>query len=87
MTDEIIRVDEEDGRDTQPEEEGIEIPLDRIAPDLLHTMLADYVTRQWTDGDGTPEDRIAQVRRQLQDRRVKVVYDFRTETWNIVPSR
>jgi len=87
MTDEIIRIDEEGGQNAQPEEEGIEIPLDRIAPELLHTMLADYVTREWTDGDCPPEDRIAQVLRQLQDHRAKVVYDFRTESWNIVPCR
>ena len=35
----------------------------------------------------TLEERIEQVLRQLRGRKAKVMYDFRTETWNIVECR
>ncbi len=87
MVEEIIRIDTDDERQTRPEEEGIEIPLDRINPDTLRNMLAEFVTREWADGESSVEHRIEQVLRQLRERKAKVVYDFRTETWNIVECR
>ena len=87
MTEKIIRIDDADEQGKQQEEDGIEIPLDRINPDTLHNMVAEFVTREWSDGESSLEERIALVMRQLQERRVKVVYDFRTETWNIVECR
>ncbi|ABQ26281.1 hypothetical protein Gura_2091 [Geotalea uraniireducens Rf4] len=33
------------------------------------------------------ETRIEQVLHQLRERKAKVMYDFRTETWNIVQCR
>ena len=87
MTDEIIRIDTDDGRGTRSEEEGIEIPLDRINPETLRNMLAEFVTREWADEACTLEGRIEQVLRQLRERKAKVVYDVRTETWNIVGCR
>ncbi len=87
MTEEIIRIDTDDERETGPGEEGIEIPLDRIQPDTLRKMLAEFVTREWADEERTVEQRIEQVMRQLRKRNAKVVYDFRTETWNIVECR
>jgi uncharacterized protein len=87
MTEEIIRIDEADEQGTPPKEDGIEIPLDRINPDTLRNMVAEFVSREWTDGDCPLEERVAQVLRQLRERRVRVVYDLRTETWNIVEGR
>ena len=87
MTEEIIRMETAGEQGKPPEEEGIEIPLDRIDPDTLHNMLAEYVTRQWGDEESTLEKRIEQVLRQLRGHKAKVVYDFRTETWNIVERR
>ena len=87
MAEEIIRVETADEQGTPPEEEGIEIPLDRINPDTLYNMLAEFVTREWADETCTMESRIEQVLRQLRGRKAKVMYDFRTETWNIVECR
>lgn len=87
MTEEIIRIESDDEQGKPSEEEGIEIPLDRISPDILRNMLAEFVTREWADEECTPETRIEQVLRQLRERKAKVVYDFRTETWNIVERR
>ncbi|MBI1922530.1 MAG: YheU family protein [Geobacter sp.] len=84
---EIIRIETADEQGKPQEEEGIEIPLDRIDPDTLRNMLAEFVTREWADEECSLERRIEQVLRQLRERRAKVVYDFRTETWNITECR
>ena len=87
MVEEIIRTETADEQGKLPEEEGIEIPLDRINPDTLRSMLVEFVTREWADEESTLESRIEQVLRQLRERKAKVMYDFRTETWNIVECR
>ena len=87
MAEEIVRIETADERGKLPEEEGIEIPLDRLNPETLRNMLSEFVTREWADGECTLESRIEQVLRQLRERKAKVVYDFRTETWNIVECR
>lgn len=87
MVEEITRIETADEQGKLPEEEGIEIPLARINPDTLRSMLAEFVTREWADENSTLESRIEQVLRQLRERKAKVMYDFRTETWNIVECR
>jgi uncharacterized protein YheU (UPF0270 family) len=87
MTEEITRIETADAHGKLPEEEGIELPFDRINPDTLRKMLAEFVTREWADEESTLQSRIEQVLRQLRERKAKVMYDFRTETWNIVECR
>ena len=87
MMEEIIRIEAADEQGTKPEEEGIEIPLDRISPATLRNMLSEFVSREWADEECALESRMEQVVGQLRERKAKVVYDFRTETWNIVPCR
>lgn len=87
MVEEIIRIETADEQGKLAEEEGIEIPLDRINPDTLRSMLVEFVTREWADEESTLESRIEQVLRQLREHKAKVMYDFRTETWNIVECR
>ena len=87
MMEEIIRIETADEQGQPPEEEGIEIPLDRIDPGTLWNMLSEYVTREWVDEEYTLESRMEQVLHQLRERKAKVMYDFRTETWNIVQCR
>jgi uncharacterized protein YheU (UPF0270 family) len=81
--------DDEYPQEKRPEfmEEGVEVPYDRIAPDTLNNLIAEFVTREWEeigDASATLDDKISQVRRQLQEKRAKVVFDLRTETCNIV---
>lgn len=69
-------------------EEGLEIPFERISPETLRKMIEEFVTREWADpvdSGYTLEDKVSQVLRQLETRSAKVVYDVTTETWNIVP--
>jgi len=71
-------------------EEGLEIPFERISPDTLRKMIEEFVTREWADpvdSGYTLEDKVAQVLRQLETHTAKVVYDVTTETWNIVASK
>ena len=68
-------------------EEGIEIPLDRFEPEILRKMIEAFVTREWSelsDADYSLEEKVEQVLRRLKDKKAKVVYDFKTETSNIV---
>lgn len=77
------------GRDRMSEE-TVDIPLDRIDPDLLRKMIEEFVTREWSepvDSGYTLDQKVAQVRQQLQDKRARIVYDIVSETWNIIPCR
>ncbi|HEY5975385.1 MAG TPA: YheU family protein [Geobacteraceae bacterium] len=80
---------EESGRHDH-DEEGVEIPLDRLDPETLRRLVEEFVTREWEEvGDAhhTLDDKIAQVIQQLRDRRARVVFDLTTNSCNIVPCR
>jgi len=69
-------------------EEPIEIPLERLNPDTLRNMIVEFVTREWEDFSGpehTLDDKVEQVRRQLETKKAKIVFDCTTKTWNIIP--
>lgn len=71
-------------------DEAFEIPLERVAPDLLLKMIEEFVTREWSelaDSKYTLDEKVGQVKRQLQDKRAKIVYDTASESWNIIPCR
>jgi len=79
-----------DRKQPDQNEEGIDIPYERINPDTLQKMIEEFVTREWADpadSGYTLEDKVAQVLRQLEAHTAKVVFDTTTETWNIVASR
>jgi uncharacterized protein YheU (UPF0270 family) len=72
----------------EQDEEGIDVPLDRINPDTLHNMVEEFVTREWselTDAGYSMDEKIEQVIQQLKADRARVVFDLTTETCNIVP--
>ena len=71
----------------EQQEEGLEIPVERIDPDTLQKMIEEFVTREWSDpadSGCTLEEKVAQVLRQLRARTARVMYDVTSETWNIV---
>lgn len=71
-------------------EAGIEIPFARIEPETLRRMIEEFVTRDgadWAEAGCALEDKVRQVLRQLRDGQVRVVYDQRTQTANLVPRR
>jgi uncharacterized protein YheU (UPF0270 family) len=68
-------------------EHGVDVPLDRINPDILRKLVEEFVTREWSDladSDCTFEEKIEQVLLQLNNNRIKVVFDLTSETCNIV---
>jgi uncharacterized protein YheU (UPF0270 family) len=73
-----------------PEETGLEVPLERIAPDTLRKMIEEFVTREWSelaDAEYPLDAKIEQVLSQLRNGQAKVVFDLETQTCNIIPSR
>ena len=66
------------------------MPLDRINPETLRIMVEEFVTREWSDladADCTFEEKVEQVIQQLEDNKIKVVFDLTSETCNIVPAK
>jgi uncharacterized protein YheU (UPF0270 family) len=75
---------------THESEEIVDIPLDRIDPDLLRKMIEEFVTREWSelsDSGYTLDEKVEQVLLQLHDNRARIAYDTASGTWNIIPSR
>jgi len=68
-------------------EKGVDVPYAQIDPETLRNMIQEFVTRDgadWGDPGGALEDKIAQVLKQLKNKQVKVVFDLKSETANIV---
>ena len=90
--DEVVVVPEDDFSPQETgenQEDGVEVPLDRISADTLRNLIAEFVTREWEElGNSryTLDDKINQVYRQLEEKKARVVFDLRTNTCNIVVS-
>lgn len=79
-----------DEKNSDDREDGLDIPYDQIDPQTLRRMIEEFVTRDWSDFAEVGSDlesKIEQVLRQLRERRVKVVFDLKTESANIVSCR
>lgn len=71
-------------------EEGVDVPYERLEPEALENLIQEFVTRDgndWGDADGTLENKVGQVMRQLRNRRAKIVFDLKSQTANIVANR
>ena len=71
-------------------EEGVEIPLERIDPEILQALLADFVSREWSelsDAGFTLEQKIEQVLQQLKNGKARILFDLTSGSWNIVPTQ
>ena len=71
-------------------EEGVDIPYDKITPDTLQRMIQEFVTRDgadWGDIGCTLEDKVEQVKLQLKDRKIKIVFDLTSQSANFVVCR
>lgn len=69
-------------------EDGIEIPLERINPETLRKMIEEFVTREWSelsDSGYSMDEKVDRVLQQLQSRQAAVVFDSTSGTWNIIP--
>ena len=66
----------------------VEVPLERVAADVVRRVAEEFVTRDGTDygaAEKTLDEKVADVRRQLEGGRAAIVYDAASDTINIVP--
>ena len=71
-------------------EQGVEVPYERLNPETLRNVIQEFVTRDgadWGEVRGSLEDKIDQVMQQLRNRKVKVVFEMKSQTVNIVVCR
>ena len=64
----------------------MEIPFERLEPEILRNVVEEFVTREGTDygHEYTLDDKILQVMKQLQSGRAKILFDEETESCTIV---
>ena len=73
---------------TATHHKGMIISHDRLSQTALQGLIEEFVTRNGTDTgytDGSLEENVEMVTRQLKRGDVFIVYDEATETANIVP--
>jgi uncharacterized protein len=77
-------------KQTDHNEQGVDVPFDSLSPDTLRSLIEEFVTREWSelsDSGYSLEDKVEQVLQQLQEKKVKVVFDLTSNTANIVVNR
>ena len=65
-----------------------EIPPHALQPETLRAVIEEFITRQGAVHGHRDEDldsRVARVMKQLESRRVVLVFDEQTQSCNIVP--
>lgn len=68
----------------------VEVPYDQLSPEALLGVIKEFVTREGTDygHEEVPfEDKVAQVKRQLERGEVLVLFDAKEQTINLVSKR
>lgn len=71
-------------------EQEIEVPFERLDPETLRQVIQEFVTRDgadWGEAGGALEEKVAQVMQQLRNRKVKIVFELKSQTANIVVCR
>lgn len=66
----------------------VEIPLDALSAEALQGLIEAFVGREGTDygaRERTLEEKVADVRRQLERGEARIVFDPDTESINILP--
>ena len=69
------------------EEDPVEVPYTNLSPEALRGLVEEFVTRQGTDyglQEKTLDEKVADVMRQFKRKEVKVVFDAKSQTANIV---
>lgn len=63
------------------------IPYEKLSPEVLENLIEEFVSREGTDSgyvDGSLEQDVLRIKKQLENRLAYIVYDERTESCNIV---
>lgn len=68
----------------------VEVPYEQLSPEALLGIIKEFVTREGTDYGHVEipfEEKVAQVRRQLERGEVLVLFDAKAESINLVSKR
>ena len=66
----------------------LEIPIDRLAVDVLDALLAEFASRDGTDYgevETSLESRVSQLRGQLERGDLILLYDSDNQEWDLLP--
>lgn len=66
----------------------VEIPRDRLHPDVLQSLLEDYASRDGTDYgmvELSLKEKVGNLHRQLERGDLLVLFDADSEQWDITP--
>jgi hypothetical protein len=69
---------------------SVEIPVEALSVEALRGLIESFVGREGTDygeRERSLEEKVADVRRQLERGEARIVFDPETESVNIVPAR
>jgi len=75
------------GSQPDSQEEGVAVPWDSIQPDTLRNLIAEFVTREWSDlsdAEVSLDTKVEQVLKQLRLGQATVVFDLTAKTCNII---
>ena len=65
----------------------VEVPTERLAPDVLARLLEEFASRDGTDygeREHTLEEKVAQLHEQLRAKELYVLFDADSENWDLV---
>lgn len=65
----------------------VEVPPDRLAPDVLQALFEEYVSRDGTDygeRELALEEKVARLSAQVLSREVLLLYEVESEQWDLV---
>ncbi len=68
----------------------VDVPMDSLSDAALRALIESFVNREGTDyglEERSLEEKVADVRRQLERGEACIVFDPKTESVNIVPER
>ena len=66
------------------------IPHEQLSPEALQGLIEEFITREGTDygwEEVSLATKVAQVRRQIEQREVVIVFDLASETVSLLPRR
>ncbi len=66
----------------------VEVPIERLAPPVLESLLEEYASRDGTDYgmvELTLQEKVARLQLQLRQRKLVLLYDGSSEQWDLLP--
>ena len=67
----------------------VQVPPDRVDPELLFAMIEEFVTRDGTDygsSESSLEQKVQQLERRLRSGEVWLIFELESEQWDWLPA-